>query len=119
MSQIVPPFANFTLFANSQFPDSKSGASSRDTPEAIEKTAVQFEALLIGEVLKSAREAGSSGWLGTDESEAGSSLMEVSEQQVAQALATSGGFGLAKMVAKGLAKASAHRSRPPAAIEKG
>jgi Rod binding domain-containing protein len=91
--------------------DSSSGASSgRDTPEAIEKAATQFEALLIGEVMKSAREADGSGWMGTDEDEAGSTLMDVSEQQISQALASSGGLGLAKMISTGLSNSSAHRA---------
>ena len=82
--------------------------SDRDTPEAIAKAATQFEALLIGEVMKSAREADGSGWMGTDEDEAGSTLMEVSEQQISQALASQGGLGLAKMISAGLSKTSAH-----------
>lgn len=88
--------------------DPSSLTSERDTPEAIAKAATQFEALLIGEVLKSAREADGSGWLGTDEDEAGSTLMEVSEQQISQALASRGGLGLAKMISAGLSKTSAH-----------
>jgi Rod binding domain-containing protein len=81
--------------------------AGRDTPEAIAKAATQFEALLIGEVMKSAREANGSGWGDTDEEEAGSTLMEVSEQQIAQALARSGGLGLAKMISSGLSRAAA------------
>ena len=88
-------------------PDLQSG---RDTPEAITKAATQFEALLIGEVLKSAREADGSGWMGTDEDEAGSTLMDVSEQQISQALATGGGLGLAKMISAGLSTSSAQRA---------
>ena len=84
--------------------------SDRDTPEAIGKAATQFEALLIGEVLKSAREADGSGWMGTDEDEAGSTLMDVSEQQISQALASGGGLGLAKMISAGLSNSSAHRA---------
>jgi Rod binding domain-containing protein len=88
--------------------DLSTSKSDRDTPEAIAKAATQFEALLIGEVLKSAREADGSGWMGTDEDEAGSTLMEVSEQQISQALASGGGLGLAKMISAGLSKTSAH-----------
>lgn len=76
--------------------------SNRDTPEAIKKAATEFEALLIGEVLKTSREADGSGWMGTDEEEAGSTLSELSEQQISQSLAKGGGFGLAKMIATGL-----------------
>jgi Rod binding domain-containing protein len=88
--------------------------ATRDTPEAIAKAATQFEALLIGEVMKSAREADGSGWGDTDEEEAGSTLMEVSEQQMAQALAASGGLGLAKMISAGLSRtAGSAASAPP------
>lgn len=76
--------------------------SNRDTPENIKKAATEFEALLIGEVLKTSREADGSGWMGTDEEEAGSTLSELSEQQISQALATGGGFGLAEMISNGL-----------------
>jgi Rod binding domain-containing protein len=79
-----------------------TGKSNRDTPEAINKAATEFEALLIGEVLKTSREADGSGWMGTDEEEAGSTLSELSEQQISQSLAKGGGFGLAKMISAGL-----------------
>ena len=75
----------------------------RDTPDAIKKAAIQFESLLIGQIMKSAR-GDESGWLGNDEDEAGSSLTEMSEQQLSQTLAVNGGLGLAKMIAAGLAK---------------
>lgn len=88
-----------------------SGKAARDTPEAINKAATQFEALLIGEVLKTSREADGSGWMGTDEEEAGSTLSEMSEQQISQSLAAGGGFGLAKMISGGLTKLSSQAPR--------
>ncbi len=83
-------------------PIQTAGKTGRDTPEAIKKAATEFEALLIGEVLKTSREADGSGWMGTDEEEAGSSLSELSEQQISQSLANGGGFGLSKMISGGL-----------------
>ena len=69
----------------------------------IRSTAQQFEALLIGELLKTSREAGSSGWLGTgDDDDAGQLGMEVGEQQFAQMLAASGGLGLSKTIEAGM-----------------
>jgi Rod binding domain-containing protein len=94
------------------------GKTSRDTPEAIGKAATAFESLLIGEVLKSAREADGSGWMGTDDEEAGSSLMQMSEQQLSQTLAASGGLGLAKMISAGLAKTEAKVSGKAESLEK-
>ncbi len=86
------------------------GKSTRDTPEAIKKAATQFEALLIGEVLKTSREADGSGWMGTDEDDPGSTLSEMSEQQISQSLAAGGGFGLAKMISGGLTKLSSRNA---------
>jgi flagellar protein FlgJ len=90
---------------------SEQSKSARDTPEAMKKAATQFEALLIGEILKSAREGAACGWMGTDEDEAGSTLMDVSEQQVSQALASGGGIGLAKMISAGLSASAHHMSQ--------
>lgn len=84
--------------------------ATRDSPEAIGKAASQFEALLMGEIMKSAREADGAGWLGTDDDEAGSMMSELSEQQLSQALANGGGLGLAKMIAAGLTKTASHEN---------
>ena len=65
----------------------------------IRSTAQQFEALLIGELLKTSREAGASGWLGTgDNDDAGQLGIEVGEQEFARMLAASGGLGLSKTI---------------------
>jgi flagellar protein FlgJ len=81
-----------------------SSKNARSSPEAIKKAATQFEALLISEVLKTSREADGSGWMGTDDADAGSTLSDMSEQQISQTLAASGGFGLAKIIGGGLTK---------------
>lgn len=74
-----------------------------NTPERIEETARQFEALLISQLMKSMREAGA-GWLGTGDDPTATSAMELAEEQFAQALASQGGLGLARLVATGLTK---------------
>jgi Rod binding domain-containing protein len=77
--------------------------SSRDTPEKIQKAAMDFEALLIAQMLKSARESG--GGMtgdGDEQDETNSTMVELGEQQLAQALSANGGLGLAKMVIAGL-----------------
>ncbi len=79
-------------------------AGKHDSPEATAKAASQFEALLIGQFLKSAREASGSGWMGTDADDADAGMIELAEQQLSQALAKRGVFGLAKLVAEGLTK---------------
>ena len=94
----------FLTPAVSPTPVSNSLTGKHDTPETTAKAASQFEALLIGQFLKSAREAGGSGWMGTDSEDADAGMIELAEQQLSQALATRGGFGLAKLVAEGLTK---------------
>ena len=81
------------------------GTKPEDDPAKIRKSATDFEAMLIDQMLRSAREAG--GGLiadGSGEDQANSSLIDLGEQQFAQALASSGGLGIAKMVVAGLIK---------------
>jgi Rod binding domain-containing protein len=61
---------------------------------------------MIGELLKSMRESGAGGWLGTGDDQAGAQAMELAEEQLAQTLAQQGGFGLARLVVTGLKKES-------------
>ncbi len=80
-----------------------SAGTADNNPKSVEAAARQFEALMIGQMLKGAREAGSSeGWLGTGEDSSGTSVMEFAEQQFAQLMAAGGGMGLAKMVVEHL-----------------
>lgn len=84
----------------------KSGESqTKDTPETIEKAARDFEALLIGQMLKMARESeGGMSGDADEQDETNSTMVELGEQQFAQALAASGGLGIAKIVVAGLSK---------------
>ena len=52
-----------------------------DDPSRIEKTASEFESLLITQLLQSMRTE--SGWLGTGEDSSSASLIELAEQQLA------------------------------------
>jgi Rod binding domain-containing protein len=64
----------------------------------IHDAAQQFEALLVGEMLKSARESGSWG-LTDEESDPGQDTFSgMAESQFANALAKSGGLGLSRVV---------------------
>ncbi len=79
--------------------------SSKDSPEKVQKAATDFEALLIAQMLKSARESG--GGMtgdGDEQDETNATMLELGEQQMAQALSNSGGLGIAKMVVAGLEK---------------
>jgi Rod binding domain-containing protein len=83
---------------------SAGGKTKKDSPEEIAKAASQFEALLIGQLLQSARSGDGEGWLGTDAGDAGSTMTEMSEQVLSTSLASKGGLGLAKMVEQGMEK---------------
>lgn len=81
----------------------QSGGRQADTPEKIHQAASQFEALMIGQMLKSAQDGDdSSDFMGMGDDQAGSPLLEMAQQQFAQAMAAQGGLGLAKMVSEGL-----------------
>ena len=75
--------------------------SKADTPEKVHDAAQQFEALLIGQILRSARRDGS-GWFSDGEDPSGEVATDYAEQQFASVLAQNGGLGLADMIAKGL-----------------
>jgi Rod binding domain-containing protein len=70
--------------------------------------AKDFEALLIGQMLRSVREE-DSGWLGTGDDEAGATAFGLGEEQLAKAMAAGGGLGLSKVIASGLAARDAAR----------
>ena len=82
---------------------SASGANphSKDDPAKIKNAAMQFESLLIGQMLKSMNDS-EGGWLGTGDDEASSSAMEYAQEIFAQSLSSHGGLGLANLVADGL-----------------
>lgn len=82
-----------------------SGATAREALPAtknVKDAATQFESLLIAQLLKTTRESGEGGWLGTGGDEAGATMMEVAQEHLAQVLAAQGGLGLAKLVSQGL-----------------
>jgi flagellar protein FlgJ len=82
-----------------------AGAGPKDDPAKVKDAAKQFEALLIGQMMKSMHDS-DGGWLGTGDDESASSAMEYGQEIFAQSMAQSGGLGLADLVAKGLQKAS-------------
>jgi flagellar protein FlgJ len=94
--------------------------SAADTPGKISGVAKQFEALMIGQMLKSARDASGGGWLGSDDDQddqTGSLVMDMAEQGLSQAMAARGGLGIAKMVTanleRGQAKTASSDSEAP------
>ena len=91
--------------ASVEAPLVSANIAPKDDPAKVKESAKQFEALLIGQMLKSMRDS-EGGWLGTGEDDAASSAMEYAQENFAQSLANSGGFGLASLVVKGLQKST-------------
>ena len=77
----------------------------KDDPVKVMGAARQFEALLLGQMMKSMRDS-EGGWMGTDEDDAASSAMEYGQEMFAQSMANQGGLGLAKLLAAGLSPAN-------------
>jgi Rod binding domain-containing protein len=76
-------------------------------PTKLAGAAQQFEALMIGEMMKSAREGNDGGWLSSDADSGEESAMGMAETQFAQALASRGGFGLAKTIEQSMTRPTA------------
>ena len=83
-----------------QGPISKGAA---DDSERIQKAAEQFEALLIGQMLKSAREAGLSD---KAKDQGGQTEMQLADEKFASLIASKGGLGLAKFITSNLVRKS-------------
>ncbi len=85
-------------------------ASASADDKKLADTAKQFEAVMAGEILKAARSSSEGGWLsGSDgeDDQTGEMTIEMAEQGLAQGLAATGAFGIAKMVLANL-----HRNQP-------
>jgi len=76
-------------------------------PTKAEDAAKQFEALLIGQMLRSAREASA----GDDDDSTKSTMLDIADQQFSKLLANNGGMGLSRMIVKGLKQAEANANR--------
>lgn len=68
----------------------------------IHDAAQQFEALMIGELMKSVRESSSDGWLGSGDSDSDDSALSMAEGQFASAISRAGGLGLTEMIERNL-----------------
>lgn len=81
--------------------DSYAGDDLKTANPNLKDAAGKFESLLIAQMLKSARKTDCGGWSG-EADQAGSSMMDMAEQQLADLLGAQGGLGLANMVIKQL-----------------
>lgn len=84
-----------------------------DSPEKIKDAASQFEALLIGQILKAAHGDSDEGAFGGDADPASASAMDFANDYFARAMASKGGLGLSSMIAAGLQKPAAGSTPAP------
>ena len=81
---------------------SATGSHKTDSPEKIKDAASQFEALLIGQILKAAHGDSDEGSFGEDSDPASASAMDFANDYFARAMAAKGGLGLSNMIVAGL-----------------
>jgi Rod binding domain-containing protein len=86
--------------------------SSAGNPKKLAEAAKQFEALMITQMMKSARETSGGGWLSDGDETGEDTSMGMAEEQFAQSMASHGGLGLAKMVIKTMSH-SENETTPP------
>jgi Rod binding domain-containing protein len=79
-----------------------AGPSPATSPRNALQAARDFEALLVGQLLKAARAGDGEGWLGSGSDASAAPALEFAEEQLASALCARGGLGLATMLAKSL-----------------
>lgn len=73
-------------------------------PQKLADAARQFEALMIGQILKTARESGSEGWMGSGEESSAGTAIDMAQEFFGQAIANAGGLGIAKIVTANLTR---------------
>ena len=79
------------------------GAAPPDPkPKTTAAASKQFEALLIGQMLRSAHESGGDSALSGEEDSSSETMWDLAAQHFAQVMANNGGLGLAKMIEQGL-----------------
>jgi Rod binding domain-containing protein len=89
-----------------------NGPQQDARPKSVAEAAKQFEALMIGQMLKESHgDDEEGGWLGSGGDSGSSMAAGLAEQQFAQALANSGGLGLSARIAADLNQES--QTGPP------
>ena len=89
-----------------------------ETPSKAKEAAADFEALLIAQMLRSARSSSSMTSLDGEASASDDAITDLAEQQLSSTLSSAGGLGLATIVSQGLAdradelKTSENPARP-------
>ena len=90
-----------TAMAISSVLSAGAAPAKSQSADKVHDAAQQFEALLMGQILRSARQSGS-GWLGGGEDSSAECATDYAEQQFAAVLAQQGGLGLTDLIVKGL-----------------
>ncbi len=85
----------------------------------IREGAAQFEALLVAQMLKSARESGDGGLMGTGEHQTDSTMREMAEGCFAEMLSSRGGLGLRDMIEQHLCRKDSLKNVQPASDKAG
>jgi len=81
----------------------QAGEPPTRPPQTLQEAATQFEAIMIGQLLKEARDD-EGGWLGSGADAGNATAASVAEEQFAQALAQGGGLGLSAQILSGLSR---------------
>ncbi|MEX2301135.1 MAG: hypothetical protein WD733_09375 [Bryobacterales bacterium] len=111
-----PPRARAAAGESSRIPESSLGVTRAESaagriendPQKLAQAAKEFESLLLAQILKTARETGSGGWLGAGEGHGMTSTMELAETQLAQAMAEQGALGIGKLLASSVSPHAVH-----------
>jgi Rod binding domain-containing protein len=86
-------------------------AIETSAPTKVEGAAKQFEALMIAQMLRTARENTE------DQDSSASTMLDVADQQFSQILSNNGGLGLAQLIVKGLNQGQQNANQQQPAIE--
>lgn len=76
--------------------------STPPTPERIRQAAGEFEALMIEQMLKAARDNTSTSLDGENSPDANETMLDLANQQLAQLISKAGGLGLTRLIERGL-----------------
>jgi Rod binding domain-containing protein len=88
-----------TIGSTAALSHSVGGGNTAPDPK-IAKAASEFEALFVAQMLRSAREAGAGAFGNSEGDQSSGAMMEMAEDQLAQALSSGGGLGLARTIAE-------------------
>ena len=83
-------------------PAGTTSTRKTDSPEKLKDAATQFEALMIGQLLKAAHDESGDESLGGGSDPASASAMDFANDYFARAMAAKGGLGLSNMIVVGL-----------------